>query len=499
MKKLITLSAAVFSLLNAFAQDPSFTWGELTEKPGKFENVQFYGGSREGVFGVSSHMPADGESSILFSAFSPIIRVEYFDNRLQKSFTKNATPARADDYVATVFYSDALYVITSSYNKDEGKNILTAKGVNRDGSDAKPMVIGKVSGAKFSQRGRFEAAASPDGSKLVVIGQQEYQKDQNEKFNITVFDKNFVQLSDKEISYDFARSRNAENKPYVNNAGTAFICKKIDLKGSDDRWSVFSFNGTALKEHKIFPDADKRMTSAVPAFSPAGDFVYAGFFGNGNKFRIDIGSPVTGTFIYRIGADGQEMKTSVINPFETRKGMIMRNILFNDKHILLASERYDMTTKNTPAPQGTGAIFITDYSYSSGEMFIDAFDETGKTLYSNSFNKSVDSKNNVGATGGFLPAIAKGKIHLLFNDYKSSYGTRWVVINPPLVIVHSSLNSATGEKADKAMYVETPGPVGDKKGDTDLRPSAYYQLDETHYILRAENATQCRVGMVTFQ
>ena len=504
MKRNILLICTAFCFFVGFAQQPVFNWGELRGKPETPAEVQVLGYTLEGYYIVSKKEPSAAQAqSIIRSAFSPVITVEYINSTGVRIYNRDVSTGRSDDYVNTVYFNDMLYVISALYNKEAGKNVLTAKAVDADGSESKPVEIGSMAAAKMSQRGLFYVATSPDGSKLLVLSQPEYVKDQNEKIGLTLFTGKFTQSWAGDQAFPYAWSKSVDNRPFVSNNGIAFLLKQISAKGSDDTWSIFSSStGKALKEHKLGFNGDKKISSVVQAFSPEGDFTIAGYYKEeGGKIRISMGDKANGSFLYRVDAAGDQLKTGIINPFSKRSDIIARSILFNESSSILLAERYTISDRAAPrtasTPQTNETMFARDYSYNGMDIYIDGFDAAGKPVYTTAIDKNNSSKNDLGYWLSFFGTMVKGKLQLVFMDNFSRYDDKKISINTPNIIVYTSVDPVTG-KAEKPQPVSNPGSVGGKGGDSYMRPDVFLKTGDGQYIIRAENSSSYRMGTMVY-
>ena len=502
MKKRIALLLISFYFLSANAQLPAYSWTGVYSKVAKNAEIQLLGKAGTGYYIVSKQPPEEGQQSILRSAFNPIITVEYFNSRQEKTFSKDMTAGREDDYVTAVYFDNKLLIITALFNKEAGKNTLWAKAVNADGTVEKPVEIGSIAAEKLSKRGRFNVEASADGSKLLVLSQPEYEKEQNERFNITLFAAGFTKLWNSAQTFPYLWGKSIDNRPYVNNAGTAFILKKMDVKGSNDQWSVFSFDGKLLKEHKMAFEGDKNLASVVTAFSPEGDFTAGGYYTDRGKVSIRGNNTISGNFLYRVEAAGQELKLGVFNYYDKRKDVIAKYLLFNNSNVILTGEVYSISdkvaVKEPGTPSSAQSLFARDYFYTATDIIIEGIDQTGKPLYNTVIQKNNSSRNDNGYWVSYFAAISKGQLLVVFNDDKYNYDLQKIIaINSPKVIAYTTVDPVTG-KADYNKRVPVYGPVGDRDGDMYLRPDVFIKLDDSRYVVRAENNMNFRMGTVNF-
>lgn len=489
MKKNLLSVIAVCFLLVANAQEPSFTWSQPLTKPAHPIDVQVMGYSAEGYFMVNKKAPSGTE-------FSPTIQIDHINAKQEKSFTRDVTPERIEDYVNVVYFNNSLCVIKSLFSKETGRNVLSAIAYGRDGRPAPAVELASLASEKLSKRGRFEAAASPDGSKLVVFSLPEFVKDENEKITITLFGTGMKKLWSAEQTFSYSWTRAVENTPFVNNNGIVFILKKTDMKGNDNTYSIFSFEGKTLKEFKIALDGNKKIHTMAQAFTPDGQFTTGGYYTEDAKVKLGIGTALHGSFLYRVDAMGTAANITAINPFDKRKDIIAKSLVFNGNNTIMLGEWYSVNSKSASKP---GDAFARDYSYSGNDIIIDGFDATGKPLYSSSIKKRNESVNDNGAMVSYFASVIKGKLYVIFNDDKFNHDGKKniVVFGVNKIMVYATVDPLTGAVTE-AQPVLNPGPVGGKGSEMYLRPDVFLKADDAHCIIRAENNEKYRMAWVGF-
>lgn len=491
MKRIILSFFSSLLFVWVYAQDPAFSFGDPISRPAGQTEVQLLGHTPQGYFSVNKIAPSGAMQ------FSPTIIVEYINNKQEQVFSQNLTVQTLEDYVNVVYFNNTLYLLKALFSKDAGKNVLTAEPIGRDGSGGKAIEIGMLPAEKLAKRGLFYATASPDGSKLLVLSQPEFVKGENEKITITLYGNGgFSKIWQSEQTFPYEWTRAVQNTPSVNNNGTAFLLKKTDMKGDDNTFSIFSFDGKALKEHKIALDGKKKVHTIVSAFNTAGDFTAGGYYTEDAKVKLGFGTALHGSFLWQVDATGANAKISAINPFEKRKDIIAKSIVFSgDKNILLG-EWYYVNAKSASRP---GDMFAKDYTYSGNDVIIDGFDAAGKSLYAASIKKRNESVNDNGGMVSYFASVIKGKIYIIFNDDKYNHDGKKniIVFGSNKIVVYATVDPVTGAVTE-TKPVGFTGPVGDKGGDMLLRPDVFIKGDDTHYMIRAENRSAYRMGAVSF-
>jgi len=485
------LFVLLLSSLVSFAQEPQFVWNTANTKPNLDITSKFYGNLSEGIY-VYNNIPPSG------TEFNPSITVECFNEKLDRNFKKNITVDPLEDFVNVVYLNKKAFHFKSLFSKDAGKNTLNAIGINSDGSFDKPIAIAGINAEKLSKRGRFDVASSPDGKKLVILSEPEWVKDENEKITITLYNEKLEKIWSSEQTYAYPWTRAVYNEPFVNNDGTVFILKKTDMKGEGNTYSVFSFNGKSLKEFKIQLDGNKKAATLVKSFSPDGNLTIAGYYTEDAKVKIGFGTAYHGSFISSFDKSGETTKISAVNPFEKRKDIAAKSIIFNGANTILMGEEFFINAKSASNSQD---MFAKDYAYYAKNIWIDGFDTSGKSIYGTSIKKDNSSNNDFGRWNSYFSALMKGKIYVIFNDEKYRYDEKKKAIvfgSSPRIPVYATIDPNTGVAAETRPIANFPPLFGEKEPAMFLHPDVYMKLNDNQCIIKAENTDLYRLGMVSF-
>ena len=496
MRKLLFL---VFLIHNVcFAQEPQFSWNVANTKPNLNITSKFYGNLTDGIFVYNSIPPSGME-------FNPSITVECFNDKLDRNFKKNITVDPLEDFVNVVYLNKKAFHFKSLFSKDAAKNTLNAIGINADGSFDKPIAIAGINAEKLAKRGRFDVASSPDGKKLVILSEPEWIKDENEKITITLYNEKLEKLWSSEQTYSYPWTRAVYNEPFVNNDGTVFILKKTDMKGEGNTYSIFSFNGKALKEFKVQLDGNKKAVTLAKSISTEGHFNIAGYYTEDAKVKIGFGTAYHGSFICSIDKSGESSKIMAVNPFEKRKDIVAKSISYYAGNIILMGEEYFVNSRSAERdpkiPASEQDMFAKDYTYNAMKILIDGFDASGKPIYNTSIKKDNSSKNDFGRWDSYFGAIMKDKIYVIFNDEKNNYDEKKKTIifgSSPRIAVYATVDPNTGIASACKPIANFPALTGDKEPIMLLHPDVFMKLNDNQCIIKAENADLYRLGMVGF-
>lgn len=495
MKNWIGFFTALLIGLTSMAQPPAFEWGTSLVKPALELDVKVYGNATDGFYVVNKRAAGFGE-------FNPTVTVDYFNGNMERRYSVNMTCKPIEDFAGIVYLNKSIYCFTALFSKEAGKNTLTARAFHSDGNVDEPVVIASMPAEKLVNRGLFKVAASPDGNKLLLVAEPNFVKEENERITLSLFDAQLKKIWSAEKTYSYQWTRAVENTPYVNNDGTAFIMKKTDMKGDNNTYSVFSFNGQQLKEFKIALQGKQKIHTHVEVLAPNGDLVVGGYYTEDAKVNVRMGTAIMGSFIQRIDSKGDAQKFYIVNPFEKRKDVVAKNILFHNNNTILMGERYYVNITSAPRdPSNPNQDpFAKDYGYNGYDVIIDCYDAAGKPMYASSIEKNNSSKNDNGTWVSYFGSVINGKLYIIFNDDKNRYDEKKKAITfggTVRIVVYATVDPATGA-VTPAQPIPNMGPVGGKESTMLTRPDVFLKVDENHYIIRAENRDEYRMSRVSF-
>jgi hypothetical protein len=479
-----------FSILFSKAQEPIITWNNANTKPDLQQDVQVFPDQAGGYLLVNTMPPAEG-------SFSPSVTAEYFSAANERKYKKNVTVEMMEDYVQVVLLNNTAYLLKSLFNKEAGKNTLTAVPITAEGSYGQPIVLASMPAEKLAARGQFKASCSSDGSKLVVLAEPNFTKDANEKIGIYVFNSKLEKTSESTQTFSYPSTRAVFNEPHINNNGMIFLLKKTDMKGEGITYSIFSFNGSSLKEFKMAFDGNKKAATLVSNMTNEGDFIVAGYYTEDAKVKIGFGTAYHGSFVYKLNATGEKWLANAINPFEKRKDILARKVISYKNNTILLGE---ITYTNSSARTGGSDPFARDYSYSGLDIMVDGFDATGKPIYAQSIKKNNSSKNDYARWNSFFGDVINGKLYFIFMDDKTRYEEKkkWIVFGTvPKIAVYATVDPITGSLT-ATKPIENYDNPGNKEKAMLLRPEVCVPLSENNFIIRAENADLYRMGKISF-
>jgi hypothetical protein len=214
-----------------------------------------------------------------------------------------------------------------------------------------------------------------------------------------------------------------------------------------------------------------------------------------------MGTALQGSYLQRIDAKGEIAKIAVVNAFEKRKDIVAKNILFHGNTTILMGEKYYINTTSAPRdPSNPNQDpFAKDYSFYGNDIVMDGFDASGKPVYYSTIDKNNSSKNDNGTWVSYFGSVIKDKLYIIFNDEKYKYDEKKkaIVFGSNRIVVYATVDPEKGT-VTPAQPISNMGPVGGKESNMLTRPDVFMRVDETHYVIRAENTDSYRMAMVQF-
>jgi hypothetical protein len=497
MKKIIFLSLAFLFSVTLFAQDPVFNWTNRNTKPNLEQTILTYTDQQGGYLLVNKMPPASG-------TFAPSITAEYFNANNERVYKKNCTVEVMEDFVDVVLLNNKAYVLKSLFKKEEGVNTLFAVPISSDGNYENAITLATIPAEKLSQRGLFSASCSDDGSKLIVVAEPNFIKDQNEKITLTLFNEKLEKIWKSEQTFSYPWTRAVFNQPHVNNAGTVYLLKKTDMKGEGITYSVFSCNGTDMKEMKMEFDGNKKAATLVSDITAEGDFLVGGYYTEDAKVKIGFGTAYHGSFVFKTDGKMGAWRIKTISPFEKRKDISARRIISYKGNTILTGEinyiNSSARPKDPSIPASEQDPFARDYSYSAYDIWVDGFDAQGKSMYQQSIRKTNSSKNDFSRWNSFFGEIMNDKLYLIFMDDKTRYDEKkkWIIFGGvPKIPVYAILDPITGVTTPLKPVEDYQNP-GNKEEPMLLKADVFIKLNEKECVIRAENGDVYRMGRVRF-
>ncbi|MEX1191900.1 MAG: hypothetical protein WEA99_07985 [Brumimicrobium sp.] len=423
------------------------------------------------------------------------VQVDVYDNDLNNvgsSLVDDKTLSGEEPNIFEGFHviGDKLYLFKSNYNMSKKEHELFYYPISTSGEKGKGSMLTSFSSEKAMNAGNFHLNVSPDGSKIGVFIEMPFERKEDERCIVQVYDKNFSELWQKDYEFPYRSVRGPKNELFINNQGITFVVKTPDVKKQLDFHTVFTFldNGSEVVESLFEMSSDLVMSTFKSNFSENDDLILSGFYYTDKKFGVNVSAP-NGLFYVKLNsADG----SIAVQKSEEMKGNLqdlkaVSALLVNGDEVILTAERI-VEDKKAQNPGSTEVEY--DFEYKNERVMMFYITSAGAIKWQETVKRNANSMNDGGKTNNTFTWIGDNEIHVLFRDHKYKHdGTDSKVIGPSKASIYVpvifSFNIETGEKSSN--YIKHKR-IGDKFGTFRLILGTGYKIDANNcFMIAAEN------------
>lgn len=374
----------------------------------------------------------------------------------------------ANIYEGVFALKDKMVMFKSEYSKSSGAKMsyIYAYPFDVTGKRQKKVSLTSFAAESAFNSGNFGVNVSPDGTKIAVISELTYEKDGMEKCTVTVFDNTFRLLWKKDYTFGYESSKAPKNEIFVNNNGTAFILKQINLKKQFDQFSLFTFSGEGktVTEKKIDLGNGFVVSSHQELFTAAGDLVMAGYYYLNKKVGINVETP-DGTFYLRVSSSNGDLLAAKINPNIVGTIKAIQLLALPDNTVCLVGEKQIVNTTPTSGKPGEYT-----YSYNYGNAYLIKLADDGSQVWSYKINKDMKSVSDGGRFVSSYSWVAGNDINVLFIDELSNHDNKRQFIEFGTRRINLIQTIGTDGKFKEERLI-TDLRIGGKKGEYYFIPS----------------------------
>jgi hypothetical protein len=383
--------------------------------------------------------------------------IEKYDNSYKKMFSKEFPTAEGVMGKSLFFRiilatKDKFLLFYDGWNKDQKNAYCLLRKVNLDGDVEKDeKEIESIVSEKQLNSGNFYPVLSPDKSKLLILTNMPFVKDEKEKIRLSVFDvQTFNKIWSKDITLNNESRRDADNEGLVDNNGNVFMLKKITGEKQKVDYLLYSYNATSQKWTENPLNMDGKMLVSKKFFiNNKGDNIITGFYSTKNE-RLE------GTYYFRFSNTDQSLVASKIEPFGSKllenfmneknaaeDGAYILNFKIKDVlsqsngNSLIISE--NQTERSTPSTDPAKPGYI--YNYDSNDIMVICLQNDGSKLWSTVLKKNQSEKTtdpNI-RWDSFVYGLVGDKLYVLWNN---------ISLTPP------SIPAQYWKEADGTKYVK---------------------------------------------
>ncbi|MFT4665939.1 MAG: hypothetical protein ACI8YQ_000605 [Polaribacter sp.] len=429
-----------------------------------------------------------------------------------------------------------LYLFTSFNNQGKRKNFLFAQKMNKRNFEVEDELnfIADIDTKNKYKEGSFNFHISTDSSKVLVLNELPYKKNQPEQFALRVYNNDFTLSWQKDIVLPYNDDKFDIEDYQVDNQGNVYLLgllygdgslrKKRGLPNYQYVLLAYTQMGTEKKKYPINL-REKFITDLTFRPSNNGELVFCGFYSESGTYSI------RGTYFFRINPITKEVFNKSLKELDfefrteyvsNRKKQRMDNddkkselyqfsldelILRNDGGALLIAEQYfvEEVREFDPYYGGVGTFgrygnnnqYRLSYIYNYNDIIIVNVDPKGEIEWASRIPKRQETENDGGWYSSYSMSIVKDKINFIYNDNgrnfdpNGSYRKNRYNFNGRNSVIAISQVSPDGS-------VET-FPLGENRdGGVITRPKACKQIGPKKVAIYGEYGRTYRFGKLSF-
>jgi hypothetical protein len=203
------------------------------------------------------------------SVSQPVLLLEKYSPALKLVYSKNiesttGVMGNSEMHRLTEMNHGRIVVFVEGWSKAEGKNSFLVKEVREDGTVAEKGILLETEPATgLMKSARYSVSFSPDGSKLLVLTQKPFAKEEKERIRLQVFTTDtYASIWKQDLTLENEADRFPVNDIAVDNAGNAYVFQDIKITMKEHQFRLVTanadqFNTTPLDLRMYHPSAHK--------------------------------------------------------------------------------------------------------------------------------------------------------------------------------------------------------------------------------------------------
>ncbi|MBO9202905.1 hypothetical protein J7I42_21625 [Niastella sp. MAH-29] len=242
LKKLLLFSAAAFFYLQPYAQNTGkLTWGDIEKRSRYMPSLAtVMNGSGTDVISLGFIFQNRGMTPVL----------SRFDEKLNQLYEKELFASDKNINFNTIFNLNGnIVMFTKQYDKDEKFTTLQATQIDQTTLGVtNTKEVGKFDAISKRNQAGITVKPSPDKNYVMVMANAPYNKNENEKYFISVWDNKMNKAWEKMITLPYADKFVVVDEFRVSNEGEVYVmCKHYDKEVNRER---IRENGESIPSYK---------------------------------------------------------------------------------------------------------------------------------------------------------------------------------------------------------------------------------------------------------
>jgi hypothetical protein len=337
-----------------------------------------------------------------------------------------------------------MYTFSSVLERETRQNKLMVQEVNPQTLQLskKPIQVATTSIRNSRNIGTFAYQLSRKKTHLLIVGYEPYERGENEKFNLSVYNRDMEAQWDKQITIPFRDELFFIERFVVDDRGDVYVLgkryfdkPKTRRRGKPNYSYVilaYRFRGIEFEQYEINL-RDNFITDLSFTVNDAGDLICAGFYSDRGAVSVK------GTYYMSIDAITQEQKEEGFFQFDQN----FLSQFMTDRQAARGRELYDYKLEEIILRADGGAILIaeqyfvdqvtysdidgsvrTRYYYNYNDIIVVSINPDKTIEWATKVPKRQQTVDDFGYFSSFAHAISGRSLYLVFNDNPRNFDGR---------------------------------------------------------------------------
>jgi len=449
MKKINAVIVLFTICLFAHSQKATITWGAESKKESAFGGLIM--GANGEMLKLSYEYKGGGMFGGKLSVTPSITRYDTrFNEQKTNTFEVDEKGIRMNGFLRV---KNLVYLMSNKFDKESKSTSYLAQPINVSTLNPEGAVISfgsfEASGGGFFSGGPSESTVkfvqSKDSSKLLVFALTPYNKKENEKYYMAVYDDNMKKLWEKTIELPYLDKFVVMNDYFVTNKGEVGVLfkhydqevKKESVKVDGERVPAYKtkliiYNGTNTKPPELVFNVQDKFVNNIDLTTDGSDNLT--MFG---LYKIKESGHINGYFISTVDTKTNTVTLKKMEAFpqellelldeddqaskkEKDPGLQiyfrLKDVLQRDNgsldYVLEFYRKVEHTTQNSRG------FSRTYYSYEYGDIVVINVTSTAKTTFVRV--PKMQYTTEWWSASSFVALTYKNKLYLFYNDDKDN-------------------------------------------------------------------------------
>ncbi len=424
------------------------------------------------------------------------------------------------DYEGTVLTNSNIIVFGSRYDKKQDKNSLYACTYSLDGKKEEQWKeVDDIDAKRKRNSGGFTIQIAENKARVLIMHDEPYAKNENEKFNYKVIDTDLKTVWEKMVTMPF-KDKNFHVSTYkIDNDANVVMLASVTRDGKNIKgvpnytYKIIQYDYKKDEFTKMDLSLGKLFISEITfRLDDKNKIIAAGFFSK------TIGDYISGAFYLRIDRAKLEIESSGHKEFskdflsvylsdrKIRKGREVYGydldhlVLKADGGAILVAEQYyvHVVTTTTRGPNGVTTTTTTYYYYYNDIIAVN-INPDASIKWIKRIPKAQYSVNDGGYFSSYVFGVKDDKMYFAFNDNIKNFGKKkkegqaYVMNKPKKAVVNITTINENGDMESDILF------SAKADGKRILRPKMHYQLDDNRILIYAEYKRKYKLGTLLLE